>query len=72
VKLVPGVVYKDKDGNRCRVLRLGFKVRCQVTGEWFKGVMYEPADLGMDLNYGNGPDVCVRTQKDFCAEYTRG
>jgi len=58
-------IYVHADGGRYRVLNLGIKMKCPVTGEWLKAVLYEHEHE----DYGTGIEY-VRTQKDFCARFT--
>ena len=65
----PGKIYVHADGRRYRVLNLGMKMKCPVTGEWYKAVSYEPAEYGSDKDFGNG-EVFVRTHKNFVQRFT--
>lgn len=65
MKLQHDCIYvHTESGGRYRVLNIGVKLKCPVTGEWLKAVLYEPESE----DYGTGSEY-VRTQKDFCSKF---
>lgn len=65
MKLDHDKIYRHADGGLYRALNIGIKMKCPMTGEWHKAILYEPETE----DFGTGKQF-VRTQKDFCARFT--